>query len=379
MGKIIKKQGHYLSNDCIVESQIVGLQAEDNQANIIDNEISGSDNKEKVVMKMEPFNDFFYKNCFYNSAFPVLKYFNKDIISILINDVVLYAYDKSTSREQLTLRYVQRVPLERLLLQEGIGLNSFEMSNNLINDIIESLSKDKPVVLWIDCYYSSIREDKYQKEHWPHTWLVYGYDKTKREILIIEHSHSDNLSYEKKTVSFEETINCYEGYLKNFSNQTNEASYFEFDSLKENGVKGELSSDYTQIYTDNINTNKHEIIRSLSELNEFITDYEVKIADQEHMNNHVFDLLNGFNQIINTKRVQFYTIKELFGQHSQFTGIIGEIVEAWVYIRGIIAKCYYSSIYRENSLIQSIEQLHIINELEYKLFNLCMGGLDFNE
>ncbi|MDT2241839.1 non-ribosomal peptide synthetase [Paenibacillus larvae] len=44
-----------------------------------------------ILTPMEPFNDIFYKNCFYNSAFAVMKHFNRNAVDLIINDLGVYA------------------------------------------------------------------------------------------------------------------------------------------------------------------------------------------------------------------------------------------------------------------------------------------------
>ena len=52
--------------------------------------ITMEDEHEKVIAHIEPFNDIFYKSCFYNSLIPIILHYEKDITPIIINDICVY-------------------------------------------------------------------------------------------------------------------------------------------------------------------------------------------------------------------------------------------------------------------------------------------------
>ena len=147
-----------------------------------------------LINQIEPFNDIFYKSCFYNSLIPILIYYGKDFMPIIVNDICVYQKKRLDSKNTtLTVGYLsQRDPFE-IIEDMGIQVSSKAESGDIIHDLVNAIKNKVPVIIWVDCYYASIRKDVYHKKHQGHTWLVYGVDEEQRVFYIIEHSIRDIL------------------------------------------------------------------------------------------------------------------------------------------------------------------------------------------
>ncbi|MGX7632183.1 amino acid adenylation domain-containing protein [Bacillus thuringiensis] len=356
----VKKQASYIQREGEVKENNDYNEAKKKMAFMKQNEGTN------ILEGIEPFNDIFYKNCFYNSAFPVIRCFQRDILSFLVNDIITYSYNKTEENlPQLGVEFTPVQSIESLLKNQGIQVNTSLVNHQIVSNIIYSIDQERPVVIWIDCFYASFRSDKFECEHWPHTWLVYGYDEEERLFYIIEHKHSDNLMYEKLKVSFDELHAAYNGYIEYYSQRKDLTipSYYEFfinDDLKE-----EVSpSKHLSVLSDNFQEKKYEIIDSLTQLEEFIKDFDEIALEQSLIDQSVEGLLAGMNEVINSKRVEQYRLVHLLGSNNERTLIVSEILENWEYVRRVVVKYYYSQVYKKGSFNGLTEKLRKILKLE---------------
>ena len=174
---------------------------------------------------IEPFNHIFYRSCFFNSLFPVVQAFQKNIYSFLVNDLIIFEQDseeKQMIEDEFNInapngiRYLPVKPVPQIIFELGMVMKTKSINNELIDDIFRAIDQRRMVIVWVDCYYESIRHDTFQKRHFQHTLLIYGYNKEKRLFDILEHKEADTLSYYKTTISFEDLSASYYGYIEHF-------------------------------------------------------------------------------------------------------------------------------------------------------------------
>jgi hypothetical protein len=343
------------------------------EINISDSCSSKNENhsQEIVLQGIEPFNEIFYKNCFYNSAFPIIKHYGRSIIPLLSNDILVYINKSGKEKAALGVEYHSGRPVEELLIDSGLSFKTKTNYDDIVNALICSISLGRPVIIWVDCFYESIRADMYMKTHWDHTLLVYGYNLTNKTFNIIEHKHKDNLSYEKMTIGFDDMVHSSKGYFDNFANQSETALSYEFAcnggiDYSEIDKNGDHSN--KTVYVENIKNNKSIILQSFDHLNRFIEAFSVISQDNTLLEIYAEELLNNLNEIINAKRVEKYKIENLFALESETLGIINEIIDRWTFMRGVIAKYVYSNIYKKEALLTCVEKLQNISKLEEELY-----------
>ncbi|WP_162160548.1 BtrH N-terminal domain-containing protein, partial [Paenibacillus gorillae] len=90
--------------------------------------------------------------------------------------------------------YIEIEPEEKICKDLGVFYQVEFTADDILGSINSALKKNRPVIVWVDCYYESIRKDTYLKEHRPHTLLIYGYDENEKNYTILEHDHSEKLS-----------------------------------------------------------------------------------------------------------------------------------------------------------------------------------------
>ncbi len=334
------------------------------------NEIEDANDKghiKRVFGNIEPFNDIFFKSCFYNSLFPIILGFERSIMQFLVNDIISYKYLNVNDKVAFDINYSPVSNLDQLLYDLGIGYKGKFCSTDVINNIESAISSRKPVILWVDCYFESQRKDMYYKKHWPHTLLVYGYDDYLRKFNVVEQKSWDSLSYEECFITYSELINSYEGYIENFMRNNKDYSYHEFFSLESGqGVNvGDLDDRYIRRWADAICDNSEIQYMNLLNIKSFLDDLQNIISDECFFNNSEKQILDIMNNINNIKAVDQYRAKYLFPKNLDLLDTLGALTTYWRNIRAVIVKYSHSKEYDQKTFMQlsaDIKKLYILEE-----------------
>lgn len=126
----------------------------------------------------------------------------------------MYWYDDDTTH--FGLSYHEPMSVIELIRSEGIELSSKRISDTLMEDIERCISQGQPVIVWVDCYHEPHREDTYNKTHWPHSLLIYGYDRRRFVCNVVEHDGIQSLNYRCMEMSYSDIENAYYGYVDQF-------------------------------------------------------------------------------------------------------------------------------------------------------------------
>jgi len=354
-------------NDCALEEEKT---ASDDTSSIAAKQVIIANTSGRIVLDgIEPFNDIYYKSCFYNSTFPVARFFGKDILSMLVNETIVYSCDETKDGIGLNIKYIPSQSTEDILMEMGISVETKRSSESIIDDIIASLSKSRPVVIWIDCFYESIRNEMYLKTHWPHTLLIYGYDAYAKTFDIIEHMHRDNLLYTKRNISFDDIIKCYTGFRENFGGTFNTYDYYEFyiDKTKslENSSHSNKKGNSILAFACNMIDKKKVVLVGLQCLEKFCEDSRHLVMNKEELDKNSDNLLKLLNDVINSKTVEKYKLGKLYGVESHFYEMASDIVTRWSSLRVIIAKYIYLLLYNSNKHINMATAAETIKGIYY--------------
>lgn len=332
-------------NHCTIREQAALLSgAQDNTAAVHTGrsiEVCTPNTADSLVLEpMLPFTDIFYKNCFYNSLFPVISHFGRGIQPFLVNNTGVYTYDESCGQIKLDSKYISEKNYLEVMDSMGITSVAGHVGSDLIDSIMGSISRGSPVILWIDCFYEPFRIDTYKKQHWPHTLLIFGFNRSSRTFNIIEHGHKDGLAYKKRTISFEAITECHMGYLQYFGDITFEGSaapvYMEFSSV---GKASQDCCDYTQILIENNKRQADSIEKGLSGLCRFSADYESIIdGGRDVLLPCVKELISVFNRVIDNRKVEWYRISKIIGGNSPIAGLLNRVTGLWGEIRSDLIK-----------------------------------------
>lgn len=76
---------------------------------------------------------------------------------------------------------------DEIALLTNIQVETTIVCNRVVENIKEAISSRNLVIISVDCYYESIRQDMFEKEHWPHNLLIYGYNDDHATFFVLEH------------------------------------------------------------------------------------------------------------------------------------------------------------------------------------------------
>lgn len=318
-------------------------------------------NAQNQIEGIEPFREFIYKGCFYSALFPIIKKWNRNILQVVANELMTYEFNEKGNIMSLTVNYQTIQELEQCLQNIGIHMNTTVKCTDVVKELKESIKKKKPVIICIDCYYSSIRKDMYQKEHWPHNILVYGFNDEEQSFNIIEHRNKESKGYQKMTIQYEDLKNAYEGYFETYSHydilksnfyddvfDENKVflTYFEFELkedkiLDENEEKESIRDKRKSFMTEH----KKEVQQSYQNMREFVDGFKEVVGQEEKLNEYCEDIVAILNKIISHNIILSNMQQQLYAEDKQTETVLLEANECWQKIRNLLTKYLYAKSY----------------------------------
>lgn len=318
----------------------------------------------------QPFNEVFFKLCFYNSLFPIVLQQNKSIHPFFIHHVDEYLW--SENKQFLVNGFFSCRKDTDILGDLGIGYEMVKASEDIIQDVSRAVLNAKPVIVWADVYYTSIRNDTYLKKHIPHTWLVYGADPINQTFTVMEHKHHDNLSYEERIVSYQDLSDSYHGYIEHF-NMENHTFYTFYNKhypvIHQRDASSKQLEAYWKIYVDHIEEQQERIENSLARLEESVPQFEAVVQDQHVVSSIAEDWVISLHKLISAKKAEVYRCANLTGADSRLTHIRERIVMEWSDIRAVLAKYVLTSSYKPTSFHKLPEIYRNISVLEREYYD----------
>jgi hypothetical protein len=326
----------------------------------------------KKIEPIEPFNDIFYKDCFFNSLFPILPLYGKNALSFLLNDMICYERDIHTGF--INVKFSEFQEITDTLYNQGLTVQIHAQMENIVEALKEAILKNNPVIIRIDCFYSSIRPDMYQKVHFIyHTLLVFGFDEIRQIFFVVEHKERDNLNYEKREMSYKDIANCFYGFLSNIQEEEETLpAYYEFMLNQENDRLRQDSEkmDTTLLFVTNMVTNRDWFINSQHELRAFIEFFRLMVEDEMKVRTNAEGLMSNLNHVINAKKVEKYRLNLLFTNQKDLLDIMDEIIVNWNKVRLVVGKFYFSDVFKREAFTNLIECLERIEQLEAEIYML---------
>lgn len=351
-----------------------------------------------ILDNIIPFNTVFYKTCFHNSLFPVVNHFNRSITPFAANDLFMYAINSSDPLLDAPIRNVTRKTIPVLLQEIGIHMvarahttaqpqeftptaediklldlfsshvdaceiRSRSDISSIIDDIISALVDHRPVIIWVDCFYESPRKDTFQKEHWMHTLLLYGYDDHARMFYAIEHTYRDNLTYRELQISYDDIFNAYQGFVSNYQPYTRMPTFYEFYTDNDHLH----TSSYRYVFTTNIRDHQHEIDQGLEGLFSLIHSISRNILHETELQQHSDTIIKTLNAIVAAKQIEYHNMQLLLADHNVID-LLQKIVDSWTLIRQVLIKYKYSQIYNHKKLLEIDQQLKLLAVLEQNYY-----------
>ena len=321
------------------------------------NELDFTDSSRILTETITPFNEFFYRECYYLSLFSIVSYLNMDILTFLINDIPFYYKDIDIG--YINVQYINYIDLENLFLNNHIQPHHESYQEDLVSQIKSKIDMGNPVIVWLDSFYQPYIMDTFQKQHIQHTCTIYGYNSSEQLFYVVDHISKDSLSYSHQTISFIDLQKACVKYLEHFPTSDANKLLITFEKTKNEVLREKITlEEKGKNYLEFLQKNKDVVLHGMEILHEFINEIRTVIEDRTVFLSYYQSMMEIINVIANTKKAETYKMKHLYGEDSHYYKISIKIENAWDMLRKILTKMYYTTQqYQENqSKLQSYLQ-----------------------
>ena len=291
----------------------------------------------RKVLSVEPFNELYYRSCYYNPLLSGLAYYRGHVNGFLARDIFIYSFDYKREGLKLSFENKNQASAAELLRQDGVCLleitesvNDFDYFKRVISDCI---CDNKLIFIHIDRYnWSNLRYNSkyYKQQHFPHFFLVYGFDDDLQTYSVVDSSVEECIA---NNISYEELFLCYMDYENMDSGK---ATMHKLDPIKEYP-----QFDYKTLFIDNVLKNKREIYMGLDALHEAV-EYFSPIS-QLFMPNDVKSVARDARDIYWTKVTQMYQNKSFLGNNPVISELLQKLCGNMPLISGILVKYLITS------------------------------------
>lgn len=152
--------------------------------------------KKNIISGIKPFNDLFFKSCYYHQLLAGISAFGINKDEVLLSFFIL-------TRENFELEEIDFSKYKKVNMTKSYRIMACNINQK---QLIKAIDKGNPVILGIDCFYLESKKETYLKTHEPHFLLVYGYDLANDLANIIEHDYRNDYNYTEKVVSLSNVI-----------------------------------------------------------------------------------------------------------------------------------------------------------------------------
>lgn len=319
----------------------------------------------KIIEQIHPFNEFFYRDCFYNSLFSIINYAQGDIGNILANEIQLYDYMPANVLK-VGIVTISIEPMNKVL--EDMNVFCYSSQHKVEPyEIYDALDNDMPVIVMVDCFEESIRGEYYQKEHFDHNLLIYGYDLEQSIFYIIEHTRKNRLDYKKKTIPIETVLNASNAYICHYQNENQDAAilYKFYNKQSKDKSKKNASIMFCENYL-----RYEDILRmQFKKLDKIKDTLSRLIYDKKKLSECIDTICDEITGIINVKKIEKRKL-EMFLNQIQVNQLAESILNGWVAIRLNLMNYQYGGTEIERKLDEAAKRLSEIVVDEKRLVRL---------
>jgi hypothetical protein len=176
------------------------------------------------LREIVPFNDHPFINCSYPIYFAVLRHFGRPLLPLVLNDLLQYRCDRDPALDR-DLPHVELLPIHNVqqLWSDTFGIAQFTWRavENITDLVKGELAVGRPVMLSLDRYYQPFARTYYERQHYLHNVLVYGYDDARRTFLLFDDVGPSQtapnapceLDYDQLTNSYASVYRCWPAEL----------------------------------------------------------------------------------------------------------------------------------------------------------------------
>jgi len=289
------------------------------------------------VNKLEPVNDIWYKDCFYNALIPIIKYYIGRLDCFLICDFYHeYRFFTEKGVPVLRLESEDDIDIQSALLPFGISYKTYRHCRSLKRAILSTIQKDGIALVMIDCFEDPLREDTFGKNHWQHIVSCYGF--CHNQCCIIDSDFIDSERYTEKNIGFSDLQRAHDAAVKEFHNGVN---FMTFGRLK-------TSKCFDKDYFDGLIREKIRGFIAKRERNERSVEQILKFSaslDKYCASGKQITCLETtvkeITNIIHTLRVSRYLFEVMFGLGETALRPFDSSIRLWSSTRGLLTKLVF--------------------------------------
>ena len=320
---------------------------------------------------IKPFNEIWFKNCYYSAYFPIIIALGETIVPLLTNQIFEFHIDDYGYISFDEKIYEKEDEIENKL---GIKVIKKIVVDDVIKRLKSSINKGNPVLLKVDCFYESTRLDTYKKIHAPHVITVYGYNDKSKEFCILDHDSINSIMYKEKTLPYSDIQKAYESFTDKYM-EYSEYSYYEYEK-KENIDVHKIEELYKNNYIKKDMLNEYKLRNLLYCIDK--ADLNIKKLVCEKDLNGLNNQLNKLNELINNKKAEYYILK-CVGYSQDKEIMYKKSIQTWSLIRAIIAKFVFSKNFKETAINVLNNKLDELRDIESSYYNDIFSYFDMRE
>lgn len=295
------------------------------------------------IKNIHPYNDVFYRSCYYNCLFSILIHFNKSIYPFLYNDIAVYDINNNIRGINLYTKWLEYKSEIELLKELGIKYECKYKSEDIITDIENSLSQKRPIILYSDSFFYN-KHALYQKDHVHVCILLIGFHKKAQTYQII-------LNECRQEITYEQLIEFYNHYFIYFENSEFPVfnQYYPIQSSK---VEHQNISDYQMYFVANAQNRSAEIYEGVSKIKTLAERMEDITAG---------DLVSSKENIWYMKRAKIaekYRLQQIFPLDFFEYDLLDIIASGWQIIINNILKYELSLRYKPSVVIDKLMKIY---------------------
>ncbi|PWW07321.1 amino acid adenylation domain-containing protein [Paenibacillus cellulosilyticus] len=329
--------------------------------------------QETIAANILPYNDYFYKSCFYNSLFPVINHHLQSVLPFLVNETQALFQKKSDTVLWRPVQYHSAIEEVEMLRQLGISAQSDGKVDFVCDKIMDDLRNKRLPIIWIDTFYSSIRQDTYQKLHWPHSILIFGANEKKRLFYVIEHTYRESLSYRQRAMPFEDVEQAYRSYAACYADGNDDYFSYSLDFTPAAPTIAQMR----HTYLTNVRNHAETIERGIVHIDLCAEAVGLYLPESAQHSEESQYLLETFNEIYNVKLIQSFIAQSLLSPLEYEQLSMPVLLEKWMAIRNLTAKSFFSKRISEKKLKHCIQLLQEIKDEESRIHDM-IGKLQLN-
>ena len=317
----------------------------------------------KKLNGIKPFNDFLFRSCYYHQLMAAYSRYGNEKIW-LMNHLPVYSLDKdgiTISVEEVDI-YGER-EIENIT---GIRQIKKATSKDIIREIIKSIDYGMPIILAVDCYHLSYREDTYKKRHIIHFMLIYGYDKVKKKLIANEPKHHNDAIYHETETDFSDVRNAFESYQKKlYKNQ--KAGIIKIKKIANKKILPDVGR-----YKNAVLQNRNKIEQGFYDLQKFFNSVLSLLENKDELMLLAQKIIDCLSHLRETKLLQKFQTVLIYGT-DELNDTFEKITENAMFMSMLLMKIKVMNFLNEKSAEKIKQRISDTTELERKVHSFYLG------